>query len=215
MANKYSNLSYEERVNIEDGLNENKSIYQISIDLGRSHSTILREVDKNKVYHNPINIEMYKMFKNPTFDSHCEKLDKPPYVCNGCKSRRGCRKERYTYYARKAHDSYCEVKSNARKGIDLTEEDVFIINKNITPLIKKGQTINHLYINHPDILNFSKSTFYNYIKQGIFDFGPLDLPRMVRYRKRKNKKEELEKKGKLESTERMMISSNIYLKIIP
>lgn len=45
-----------------------------------------------------------------------------------------------------------------------------------------------MYINHPDTLNFSKSAFYNYIKQGVFDFGPLDLPRMVRYKKRINKK---------------------------
>ncbi len=197
MANNYCHLSYEDRKNIEDGLNENKSINQIAIELGRSHSTILREVDRNKIYYNPINIELYQKFKNPTFDSHCNKLDKPPHVCNGCKSRSGCRKERYTYYARKAHDSYSEVKSEARKGIDLTEEELFIINENISPLIKKGQTINHLYINHPDILNFSKSTFYNYIKQGVFDFGPLDLPRMVRYKKRINKKRRTRKEREI------------------
>ena len=43
MAN-YSHLSYEERISIEDGLNNNKSIYQISKELGRSHSTLLREM---------------------------------------------------------------------------------------------------------------------------------------------------------------------------
>lgn len=26
----------------------------------------------------------------------CSRLAKSPYVCNGCKSRSGCRKERYT-----------------------------------------------------------------------------------------------------------------------
>ena len=96
------------------------------------------------------------------------------------------RKERYTYYARKADDSYNEVKRNSRKGINLTEEEVYIINSTLTPLIKKGQTINHLYINHPDILDFSKPTFYNYINSGIFDFKPLDFPRIVKYKKRKN-----------------------------
>ena len=184
----YSHLSYEERKNIEDGLNDNKSINQISKELNRSHSTILREIDRNKIYSKPNNygyskitdpINLYKY-------QHCEKLDKTPYVCNGCKSRSGCRKERYTYYARKADDSYREIKSEARKGINLTPEEIYVINTTLTPLIKKGQTINHLYINHPDILEFSKTSFYNYVNNGVFEFKPLDFPRIVKYKKRKN-----------------------------
>ena len=95
-------------------------------------------------------------------------------------------KKRYTYYARKADDSYKEVKSEARKGINLTPEEVYTINTTLTPLIKKGQTINHLYINHPDILDFSKPSFYNYVNNGVFEFGPMDFPRIVKYKKRKN-----------------------------
>lgn len=44
----YSHLSYEDRKNIKDGLNQNKSINQIAKELCRSHSTILREIDRNK-----------------------------------------------------------------------------------------------------------------------------------------------------------------------
>ena len=61
------------------------------------------------------------------------------------------------------------------KGINLNAEEIYNINKIITPLIKKGQTTNHLFINQPDILNFSKSSFYKYIHFGIFEFGSLDL----------------------------------------
>ena len=43
----YCHLSYEDRKNIEDGLNENKSINQIAKELGRNHSTILRELYRN------------------------------------------------------------------------------------------------------------------------------------------------------------------------
>ena len=181
----YCHLSYEDRKNIEDGLNENIPINQIAKDLNRSHSTILREIDRNKVYSKP---KTYGTYKNNNYDRDisCERLSKSPYVCNGCKARRGCRKERFTYYARCADDSYKEVKSEARKGINLTLEEVFEINKILTPLIKKGQTINHLYINHPDILDFSKASFYNYVNSGVFEFGPLDFPRIVKYKKRKN-----------------------------
>ena len=184
MAN-YCHLSYEDRKNIEDGLNDNKSINQISLEINRSHSTILREIDRNKTFSNPTNWNYGKIYENPNYNSHCPKLDKSPYVCNGCKSRSGCRKERYTYYARKADDTYKEVKSQARRGINLTPEEVYKINTTLTPIIKKGQTINHLYINHPDILDFSKPSFYNYVNIGVFDFKPIDFPRIIKYKKRK------------------------------
>ena len=160
MAN-YSHLSYEDRKNIENGLNDNKSIMQIANEINRNHSTILREIDRNKVYYKPNNygeekdIDRKLLYKY----SPCDKLKKSTYVFNGCKSRSSCRKERYTYYARKADDSYIEIKSKARKEINLTPEEVYLINTILNQLIKKGQTINHLYINHPNILNFSKPFF--------------------------------------------------------
>ena len=186
MAN-YCHLSYEDRKNIEDGLNENKSINQISKEINRSHSSILREIDRNKKYSEPSAWNNYKI-NHPDLDLSCERLKHSPYVCNGCKSRSGCRKVRWTYYAREADNSYKEVKSEARKGINLTAEEVYKINSILTPLIKKGQTINHLYINHPDILDFSKPSFYNYVNNGVFEFSPLDFPRIVKYKKRKNSK---------------------------
>ena len=56
----YCHLSYEDRKNIEDGLNENKSINQIAIEINRNHSTILREIDRNKVYFEPKHMELTK-----------------------------------------------------------------------------------------------------------------------------------------------------------
>ena len=182
----YCHLSYEERKNIEDGLNSRKSINKIAKELNRAHSTILREIDRNKIYSEPSAFNNYNVNFNK--DLTCAKLSKAPYVCNGCKSRSGCRKQRWTYYARKANDSYKELISSCRQGISLTEEEIYNINNVIAPLVKKGQTTNHLYINHPEVLNFSKVSFYNYINAGVFEFGPLDFPRIVKHKKRKNKK---------------------------
>ena len=181
----YCHLSYEDRKNIEDGLNENKSINQISKEINRNHSTILREIDRNKKYSEPSAWNNYKI-NHPDLDLSCERLKHSPHVCNGCKSRSGCRKIRWTYYAREAQRAYDELIKSCRQGINLTPEEVHTINEVITPLIKKGQTTNHLYINHPDILDFSKSSFYRYINDGVFEFGPLDFPRIVKYKKRKN-----------------------------
>ena len=52
---KYCHLSYEDRKNIEDGLNQNKSINQIAKEINKSHSTVLREIDRNKIYYKPSN----------------------------------------------------------------------------------------------------------------------------------------------------------------
>ena len=145
MAN-YCHLSY------EDGLNDNKSINQIAKEINRCHSSVLREIDRNKIYFQP---KHYGTYKNNNYDRDisCVRLSKSPYVCNGCKSRCGCRKERYTYYARKADDSYREIKSEARRGINLTPEEVYKINTTLTALIKRRQ----IYINNPDILDFYKA----------------------------------------------------------
>ena len=161
---KYCHLSYEDRKNIEYGLNENKSINQIAKELGRNHSTILREIDRNKKYSEPSAWNNYKI-NHPDLDLSCERLKHSPYVCNGCKSRSGCRKIRWTYYARESQKAYDELIKSCRQGINLTLEKIHIINENITPLVKKGQATNHLYINHPNILDF---------------------PRIVKYKKRKD-----------------------------
>ena len=184
MAN-YCHLSYEDRKNIEDGLNDNKSINQIAKEINRCHSSILREIDRNKKYSEPSSWNNYKI-NHPDLDLSCERLKHSPYVCNGCKSRSGCRKMRWTYYAREAQKSYDELIKSSRQGINLNYDEIYKINEIIYPLIKKGQTINHLYINHPDILDFSKSSFYKYVNNGVFEFGPLDFPRIVKYKKRKN-----------------------------
>ena len=56
----YCHLSYEDRKNIEDGLNDNKSINQIAKEINRSHSTILREIDRNKIFSQPSRFNQYK-----------------------------------------------------------------------------------------------------------------------------------------------------------
>ena len=124
---KYCHLSYEDRKNIEDGLNQNKSINQIAKEINKSHSTVLREIDRNKIYYKPSNWN--NCYNDKCKDYSCVKLLKSPHVCNGCKSRSGCRKERFTYYARKANDSYKDLISSCRQGINLTDEEIYNIIK--------------------------------------------------------------------------------------
>ena len=92
----------------------------------------------------------------------CPSLLKPPYVCNGCDgSQKGkCRKIKFYYYAKKANYDYLDILSSSRLGINLSLDIVYEINKTIKPLIvDKHHSINQVYINHPNLLPFSKVSF--------------------------------------------------------
>ena len=118
----------------------------------------------------------------------CQKLKKPPYVCNGCKQIRSCTLEKKKYDAKKAQKDYEELRSESREGIDLTPEELRRIDDVVSPLVKQGQSIHQICVNNADEIMVDERSIYNYIDAGILTVGNLDLPRKVRYRKRKQKK---------------------------
>lgn len=119
----------------------------------------------------------------------CPLLEKPPYVCNGCPKKTGCRFQKYFYRAKSAQQDYEELLTQAREGIRLTEKEINSINNIIVPLIKEhGQSVNQVYINHPDILYFSKTEFYRLVNLGYLNLKNIDLRRKVKYKSRQNEK---------------------------
>lgn len=66
----------------------------------------------------------------------CEELDKPPYVCNGCDSRKGCRKIKKIYKAKEAHEKYKDLLINSRVGANLTDEELNVLSKILYQLLK-------------------------------------------------------------------------------
>lgn len=58
----------------------------------------------------------------------------------------------------------------------------------ISPLLKQGQPLNHIYATHENEIGCSRRSIYHYLEQGAFSAGPLDLPRKVRYKPRKVRK---------------------------
>ncbi len=116
----------------------------------------------------------------------CSKLSKPPYVCNGCSDRNRCTLAKHYYYALQADRDYKENLSASRKGIIITEEEISHLDSILVPLIRnQGQSIHHVYINHKDEIMMSEKTLYKIIDAGILQVRNIDLPRKVRYRKRK------------------------------
>lgn len=63
----------------------------------------------------------------------------------------------------------------------MTELELSNLDKLISPLIKKGQSISHIYQTHDNPC--SRSTLYRYLSKNCFSVGPIDLPRKVRMKK--------------------------------
>lgn len=198
-ANKH--LTYEERNYIEIGLNQGRNYTEIAKDISKDRRTIAREIQKHKFKKKPSNFNGRKNLcerrlecrkfdcdesKECYKEEVCEKLRKKPYVCNSCEMKNKCRKVKQYYYAKFANDEYKENMSKTRIGINLSKEEVYEIDRLIVPLIKdKKQSIAHIYANHPQELNFSRTTMYKYVNLGVFSIKNIDLPRKVKYKKRK------------------------------
>lgn len=200
-----THLTLEHREVIEDALKEKMNFTDIADMLGYHRTSISSEVKNRRIEGNQ---NLYGTnFVNCEFEASCNKfegigckrkcslfqpkqcpsLKKAPYVCNGCSKKHGCRYQKYFYRAKEAQKDYESLLKEAREGIHLTQEEIDKINSIIVPLIKeKGQSVNQVYINHPDMLYFSKTQFYRLVDLGYFDLKNIDLRRKVKYKLHKD-----------------------------
>ena len=118
----------------------------------------------------------------------CKAILRPPYVCNGCKDRYKCKIQRHLYDAKHAQKEYEATLSESRQGFAISDEELRRIDEIITPLIKQGQSIHHICIDHKSEIMLDEKTIYNYIDAGLLSAKNIDLPRKVRFRVRKKKK---------------------------
>lgn len=117
----------------------------------------------------------------------CPKLSKPPYVCNGCMSRQKCSLEKAMYKALEAQKEYELLRSESRSGLNISEEELAELNRLVSPLLKNGQSIHHICVSNPGLINCCEKTLYHLADLGLLDAKNLDLPRKVRFRIRRKK----------------------------
>lgn len=119
----------------------------------------------------------------------CCRLDKVPYVCNGCpKPKSRCTvPHKYAYDAKFAQRKYEELRTASRAGVNLSRHDALKMDAIVTPLITQGQSPYAIVTNHPE-LGVSVKTLYNYIDQGVLLSRNIDLKRKPRFKPRKHTK---------------------------
>jgi IS30 family transposase len=118
----------------------------------------------------------------------CPLLLMPPYACNGCAARSRCTLEKRVYSAKSAQGQYERTLRSERSGPNIEPAELARVNAIVAPLIRKGQSIHHIFAAHKGEIMLSEKTVYNYIDQGLLGVDNLDLPRKVRLRPRRLKK---------------------------
>lgn len=206
MKNKH--LSFDDRLEIEKGLKSNLSFKKIGATIGKDCTTVSKEIrnhitfqdkgapgrsffDCAKRYNcefrtkgilcNSQNCEHY-------IKETCQKLLKPPYVCNGCENRNKCTLSKRIYDASYSQKEYNNTLIESREGISYNEKEINTLNKILKPLIvDKGQSIHNAYINNKDKIMCSEKEIYLLIDNNVLDIKNIDLPRKVRRRLRKKR----------------------------
>lgn len=199
--NRYKkHLTLDDRISIQKGLHDRKSLRQIALSIGKDPSTIPKEIKKHtypKLPKFPICTKRENCSKSALITDCryctdfspllCGKLSKSPYVCNPCSQFSFCHLLHWVYDARLADKDYHFSWSEARTGINMDPLELSAIDEWLSPLIQKGQPASHIFENHGADLPFSKRTFYSYLDAGVFSARNLDLHRRVRYKKRRKR----------------------------
>lgn len=205
-------LTLEDRNYIEQALNQDMTFKEIAKFLSKDPTTISKEIKKHRIRKEPnrfngcgnicshrfscrrkkvcgrnCNALCFKCSRCNKYCSDfeedmCNSLKQAPYVCNSCKLKGPCRLVKYYYRALPSHNQYLNVLSTSRQGINLSDDELCELDNIVSPLIKNGQTVAHIY--QTQDLKCSRSSLYNYIDQNKLSARNIDLHRRVRYSKK-------------------------------
>lgn len=207
---KMKHLTLEDRKQIQSGIESGQSKTAIARSVGKHPSTVSKEIIRHRTLkpRNRFNLAVVcSRFKNcprhrrdcsehcPDYtEQSCMRRDRHIGACNHCDNVKNCKLDHYFYNAIKAHETYLFHLSDSRQGINLTTVEAKRIAETIAPLLRKGQSVYQILVNHPEI-ELSPKSLYNYIESGVFkDFGVdnFSLRRQVSMKARKKLKKRKE-----------------------
>ena len=175
----WKHLDIENRKVISSCISHNYKLINISKILNYDPRGISREVKRNRI---PID------FPNAT-SSNCPTLKRWPYVCTNCKNRyKKCPFIKFKYDAKIAQRKANANLINSRKGIDINNDEFNKLDSIIKKGVDENKSIYQIKIENKDQIDKSITTLYRYINNGILTTKRIDLPRAVKFKKRKHNK---------------------------
>lgn len=178
----YGRLTRHERNTVERMLDLNRSAREIAAELGRSPSTVTREVAAHRYVTAPRS--RYGEPAPADLSGACPRLSAWPRCCNGCSHRRGygcSRRPKVFYGARRAQEAADAELSGSRSGIDETEEGAAAKLAAIRDGLARGLSPQQIAAATPGL---SASTVYRWVDAGYDGMTNMELRRKVGYRPR-------------------------------
>lgn len=179
-------LNLIQRTQIQTLLKVKSSLTQIALEMGISRQTIYRELLRNSytesmdTYERHYSCEHYKEClknnKKLVCQFKCVRytlvrqpcLKKYPFVCNYCIKKKKCNFLHYYYDPERASIIYHTRLNEANNNPKTNEKTIKDVNKIVSPLVKKGQSVEAILMNHPEI-KVSSLTIRNWIKENRLD----------------------------------------------
>lgn len=181
MSKKFKHLTLSDRISIEVGLKETKTLNEISSLIGKSPRTISYEIKTHLIRKEN---SRYKFSGN--LKTYCQRHKRYPFTCDGCALKTSCLSDFYSYEAKQAEQTYKLILKSSRQGINLSATEYVYLDDIVKKGVKKGQSLEHIKATHPD-LPVSVRSLYRYVDQDLLTVKGFDLRRKVRLKKRKKK----------------------------
>jgi IS30 family transposase len=175
-SKKNKHMTLDDRIEIQECLNKGMTFKAIAKRICKDPTTVSKEVKLHSRTHTNSFVKT---------DECCPKLLKAPFVCNGCPKRNhsNCQYLRRRYVAKEAQAEYETVLTESREGIPLNKEEFYETERTISEAVQAGQHIYHAI--QANNLAVSKSTVYRHIAKGYYSISPIDLPRAVKFKPRR------------------------------
>ena len=192
-------LTADDRINLQACIVKELSMNAICRIIDKNRSTIYREIKKYSV-HKDGRHSCYLCSKNGHCDKvkeyrldipcqyfieaiMCPKLNKFPFVCNNCVNKPTCLKDKRFYDCAKAERMSRRNRITTRRRKDLTDEELLLIDSTITPLVRKGQSLHHIYITNPCLKEIcSERTIRRLVDDGYLALMSNELRRWSAFR---------------------------------
>ena len=178
-------LRAQERMETGRGLNAGDSIRAIAAAIGRSPSTVSREVRANRT---PANLARRgRPEEMPEPD--CPGLLASPWVCNACPKLAGarCRHVRWVYRAARAGAQSDRRRSESRQGVDMDEARAAEAMALVDDGVRRGTGPYEISATMPEGSRVSPGTIYGWIDRCYVGCN-LRLQRKVKFKPRKRPK---------------------------
>ena len=229
-------LTLEQRIIIQTGISNLSSLKSIAHTIGKDPTTVKKEIIRHRIFKPGNHYGEQPSFKcqhhlscssanknDPAFCnsscpsfllSFCKIRDKSPFACNGCKSLKPCRKDKFIYDAKTAQADYEATLSDSRLGVDLSISQASQLSVIIKPLIDQGQSPAQILMGHPE-LPFCEKTLYSYIHNNILPgLADIDLRKKVKYKPR-NKINDTKKPDKKHIVNHTFDDFNLFISTNP